>query len=157
MQARTPFPLDLLIYGHIAPNTAEQRRCSFESPGGSSAPSLVPNATATPQTANLSLVDEQASDPFVFLRVQLGDLAVSALVDSGEMCNFLAASLLPNLQDSPSFVSIVPCQLQVTLVDRGMVQAAQLAILVPEVVDDQGVIVPGMLTLEYFVLDMLPA
>ena len=117
MQAGTPFAPDLLIYGHVEPNTAEQRRCSFESPGGSSAPSLVPNATPTPQTGSLSLVDEQTSAPFMFLPVQFGDLAVSALVDSGAMHNFLTASLLPKLQDSPSFVSIVPCQLQVTLAD----------------------------------------
>ena len=38
-----------------------------------------------------------------------------------------------------------------------MVQAAQLAItLALEVVDDQGVLVPGMLALEFYVLDMLP-
>ena len=117
----------------------------------------MPNATPTPQTGSLSLVDEQTSAPFVFLPVQFGDLAVSALVDSGAMHNFLAASLLPKLRDSPSFVSIVPCQLQVTLVDGGVVQAAQLATLALEVVDDQGVIVPGMLALEFYILDMLPA
>ena len=54
-------------------------------------------------------------------------------------------------------MSIVPCQLQVTLADRDVVQAAQLAILAPEVVDDQGVIMPGMLALEFYVLDMLSA
>ena len=54
-------------------------------------------------------------------------------------------------------MSIVPCQLQVTLVDRGVVQAAQLATLALEVVDDQGMIVIGMLALEFYVLDMLPA
>ena len=52
---------------------------------------------------------------------------------------------------------IVPCQLQVTLEDGGMAQAAQLATLALEVVDDQGVIVPGMLALEFCVLDTLPA
>ena len=59
MQAGTLFAPNLLIYGHVEPNTAEQRRCSFESPGGSSAPSLVSNTTPTPQTGSLSLVDEQ--------------------------------------------------------------------------------------------------
>ena len=58
---------------------------------------------------------------------------------------------------SPSFVSIVSCQLQVTLVDGGLVQAAQLATLPLEAMDNQGVIVPGMLTLEFYILDMLPA
>ena len=38
-----------------------------------------------------------------------------------------------------------------------MVQAAQLATLALEVVDDQGVIVPGMLALEFYFLNMLPA
>ena len=73
------------------------------------------------------------------------------------MHNFFAVSLLPKLCDSPSFVLIVPCQLQVTLADRGVVQAAQLATLAPEVVDNQGVIVPGMLKLEFYILDILPA
>ena len=36
-------------------------------------------------------------------------------------------------------------------------QAARLATLALEVVDDQGVIVPGMLALEFYVLDMLSA
>ena len=54
-------------------------------------------------------------------------------------------------------MSIVPCQLQVTLVDRGVVQAAQLATLAPEVVDDQGVIVLVMPALEFYAFDMLPA
>ena len=157
MQAGTPFAPDLLMYGHVEPNTTEQCRCSFESPGGSSAPSSVPNATLTPQTGSLSLVDKHTSAPFVFLPVQFGDFAVSTLVDSGAMHSFFAASLLPKLRDLPSFVLTVPCQLQVTLVDRGVVQAAQLATLAPEVVDDQGVIVPGMLTLEFYVLDILPA
>ena len=95
------------------PNTADQCKCSFESPGGSSAPSLGAKRYSNPQTGSLSLVDEQTSAPFMFLPVLFGDLAVSALVDSGAMHNFLAASFLPELQDSPSFVSIVPCQLQV--------------------------------------------
>ena len=114
----------------------------------------MPNATPTPQTGSLSLVDEQTSAPFVFLPVQFGDLAVSALVDSGAMHNFLAASLLPKLRDSPSFV---PCQLQVTLADGVVVQALQLATLALEVVDDQGVIVPGIPTLDFYVFDMVPA
>ena len=41
--------------------------------------------------------------------------------------------------------------------DRGVVQAAQSAILAPEVGDDQGVIVPGIAVLKFYVLDMLPA
>ena len=41
-------------------------------------------------------------------------------------------------------MSIVPCQLQFTLADGGVVQAAQLAALALKVVDDQEVIVPGM-------------
>ena len=97
MQADTPFALDLLKYGHVAPNTAEQRRSSFQSPGSSSAPNLVPIATPIPQTGSLSLVDEQTSAPFMFLSVQFGDLAVSALVNSGATHNFLAASFLPKL------------------------------------------------------------
>ena len=117
----------------------------------------MPNATSTPQTSNLSLVDEQTSAPFVFLPVKFGDLAVSALVDSGAMHKFLTVSLLPKLRDSPSFLSIVPCQLQVILAEGGVVQVAQLATLAPEVVYDQGVIVPGMPALEFYVLDMLPA
>ena len=145
MQADTLFSPDLLIYGHVEPNTAEQCRCSFESPGGSSAPHSVANATPTPQTGSLSLIDAADFCSFhVFLPVQFGDLAVSTLVNSGAMHNFLAASLLPKLRDSPSFMSIVPCQLQVTLADGGVMQAAQLATLALEVVDDQGVIVPGM-------------
>ena len=97
MQADTPFTPDLLTYGHVVPNTAEQHRSSFESPGGSSTPSLVPNVTPTPQTGSLSLVNGQTSAPFVFLPVKFGDLAVSFLVNSGAMHNFLAASLLPKL------------------------------------------------------------
>ena len=41
--------------------------------------------------------------------------------------------------------------------DKNVVQAAQLATLALEMVDDQGVLVPGMPTLEFYVLDMLPA
>ena len=69
MQVDTTFATDLLIYGHVVPNTSEQCKSSFESPGGSSAPNLVPNATQTPQTGTLSLVSEQTSDPFVLLSV----------------------------------------------------------------------------------------
>ena len=112
---------------------------------------------SNPQTGNLSLVAEHISAPVVFLPMKFGDLAVSALFDSGTMHNFLTISLLPKLQNSPSFVSIVPCQLQVSLVDGGVVQAAQLATLALEVVDDQGVLVPGMPALEFYILDMLPA
>ena len=115
------------------------------------------NTTPTPQTGSLSLVNKQTSAFFVFFPVKFSDLAVSALVDSGATHNFLTAFLLPKLQDSPSFVLIVPCQLQVTLADGGVVQAAQLATLAPEVVDHQEVIVPGMPALEFYVLDMLPA
>ena len=112
MQAGTLFAHDLLMYGHVDSNTAEQRRCSFESSGGISAPSSVPNASPTPQNGSLGLVDEQTSAHFVFLPVKFGDLIVSALVDSGAMHNSLPDSCLPKLQDSPSFISIVPCQLQ---------------------------------------------
>ena len=41
--------------------------------------------------------------------------------------------------------------------DGNVVQAAQLATLALEVVDDQGVLVPGMPALEFYVLDTLPA
>ena len=84
MRAGTPFSPDLLKYGHVVPNTSEQCKSSFESPGGSSAPSLVLNAIPTPQTGSLSLVDEQTCAPFMFLSVQFSDLAVYALVDSGQ-------------------------------------------------------------------------
>ena len=117
----------------------------------------MPNATPAPWISSLSLVNEQNSALFVFLPVQFGDLAVSALVDSGAIYNFLAASLLPKLRDSPSFVTIVPCQLQVTLADGSVVQAAQLATLSLEVVDDQEVIVLGMLALDFYILDTLSA
>ena len=36
-----------------------------------------------------------------------------------------------------------------------MVQAVQLATLALEVVDNQGVLVPGMLALEFYILDIL--
>ena len=36
-------------------------------------------------------------------------------------------------------------------------QAAQLATLALEVVNDQGVIVSGMMVLEFYILNMLPA
>ena len=38
-----------------------------------------------------------------------------------------------------------------------MVQAAKLATLALEVMDDHGMIVPGMLALEFYVFDMLAA
>ena len=41
--------------------------------------------------------------------------------------------------------------------DGNLVQAAQLATLALEVVDDQEVLVPGMLALEFYVLNTLPA
>ena len=157
MQAGTPFAPDLFKYKHVVPNTAEQRRSSFESPGSGSAISSVPIACLAPQTGSLSLGDEHTSTPVVFLPVQFSDLAVSALIDSGAMHKFLVASLLLKLSDSPSFVLIVPCQLKVTLADRGVVQAAQLAKLALEVVYDQGVIVPGMPALEFYILNMLLA
>ena len=91
----------------------------------------------------------------MFLPVKFGDLAVSALLDSGATHNFIAASFLTKLQDSPSFVSIILCQVQVTLADGGVVKAAQLATLALEVVDDLGVLVPGMLALEFYILDTL--
>ena len=111
MQAGTAFATDLLTYGHVVPNTAEQLRSNFEHPGSGSAPSSVPIATLTPQSGSLGLVGEQTSAPVVLLPVQFSDLAVSALIDSRTIHNFLAASLLPKLRDSHSFVSIVPCQL----------------------------------------------
>ena len=93
----------------------------------------------------------------MFLPVKFSDLAVSALIDSGATHNFLAAYLLPKLWDKPSFISIILCQLQATLADENVVQAAQLAKLALGVVDDQGVLVPGMLALEFYILDILPA
>ena len=56
-------------------------------------------ATPTPQIGSLSLVAEKTSAPVVFLPVKFSNLAVSALIDSGAMHNFLAASLLPKLRD----------------------------------------------------------
>ena len=97
MQADTSFATDLLIYGHVAPKSADQCKCSFGYPGGSNAPNLVPNVTQTHQSSSLSLVADQTSAPVVFLPVKFGDLAVSALLDSGAMHNFLIASLLPKL------------------------------------------------------------
>ena len=47
--------------------------------------------------------------------------------------------------------------MQVTLVDENVVQAAQLVILALEVVNNQGVLVPGILVLEFYVLYILPA
>ena len=99
MQVDTTFAIDLLTYRHVVPKSADQCKCSFEYPGGSSAPNLVPNATQTPQTGSLSLVTEQTSALVVFLPAKFGDLAVFALVDSRAMHNFLAASLLPKLRD----------------------------------------------------------
>ena len=121
MQKSTPFAPDPLIYRHVEPTTAEQHGCSFESLGGSNAPNSVPNATPTPQTGSLSLVDEQISSPFMCLPVQFGDLAVSAMVDAGETHNFLTTSFLLKLQDSPSFLLLIPCQFQVKLADGGVV------------------------------------
>ena len=57
----------------------------------------MPIATPTPQIGSLGLVGEQTSAPVVFLPVKFGDLAVSALIDSGATHNFLAVSLLPKL------------------------------------------------------------
>ena len=49
------------------------------------------------------------------------------------------------------------CQLQITLADGNVVQAAQLVNKALEVVNDQGVLVPGILALEFYILDILPA
>ena len=97
MQANTTFATYLPTYGHVAPKSAEQRRSNFKYFGSGSAPSLVPIATPTPQIGSLGLVSGQISAPVVFLPVKFGDLAVSALLDSGATYNFLAASLLPKL------------------------------------------------------------
>ena len=99
MMADTTFATDLLTYGHVVPKSADQLKCSFGYPWGSNAPNLVPNITQTHQTGSLSLVAEQTSAPVVFFPVKFGDLAVSALLDSGAMHNFLANSLLPKLKD----------------------------------------------------------
>ena len=85
--------------GMLCPNLQISTRSNFERSGSSSAPSLVPIATPTPQIGSLGLVGEQISAPVVFLPVKFGDLAVSALIDSGATHNFLAASLLPKLRD----------------------------------------------------------
>ena len=98
MQADITFATDLPIYGHIVPKTAEQRRRKLEHSGSGSVPNWVPIATPTPQIGSLGLVGEQTS-ALVFLPVKFGDLAVFALVDSGATSNFLAASLLPKLQN----------------------------------------------------------
>ena len=58
MQANTTFATDLLTFGHVAPKSVDQHKCIFESFGGSNAPTLVSNATPTPQTGSLSLVSE---------------------------------------------------------------------------------------------------
>ena len=81
------------------PKSADQPKCSFGCPGGSNAPNLVPNITKTTQTGISSLVADRTSAPVVFFPVKFGDLAVSALIDSGAMHDFLAASLLPKLRD----------------------------------------------------------
>ena len=99
MQADTTFATDLLTYGHVVPNLKIMQVHFWMSSGGSNAPNLVPNATPTPQTGSLSLVAEQTSAPVVFLTVEFGDLAVSALIDSRAMHDFLADSLLPKLRD----------------------------------------------------------
>ena len=69
--------------GMLRPNLQISASAVLSLPGGSSAPNLVPNATQTPQTGSLSLVAEQTSAPVVFFPVKFGDLAVSALIDSG--------------------------------------------------------------------------
>ena len=99
MQADTTFEIDLPTYGHVVPKTAEQHRSKLQHSGIGSAPSWVPIATPTPQIGSLGLVSEETSAPVVFLPVKFGDLAVSALIDSGATHNFLAASLLPKLKD----------------------------------------------------------
>ena len=58
MQADTTFATDLLTFGHVAPKSADQPKCSFGCPGGSNVPNLVPNVTQTTQTGSLSLVSE---------------------------------------------------------------------------------------------------
>ena len=99
MLADTTFATDLPIYEYVAPKSAEQRRSNFEHSGSSNAPSLVPIATPSPQIVSLGLVGEQTSALVVFLPVEFGDLAVSALLDSGATHNFLAASFIPKLRD----------------------------------------------------------
>ena len=99
MQADTTFATDLPIYGYVMPRSAKQRRSNFEHSGSGSAPILVPIATPTPQIGSLGLVGEQSSASVVFLPVEFSDLAVSELIDSGAMHNFLAAFLPPKLRD----------------------------------------------------------
>ena len=109
MQADTIFATDLLTFGHVVPKSSDHPKCIFEHSGSGDAPSSVPIATPTPHTGSLSLVDEHNSALFVFLPVKFDDLAVSAMVDYGAIYNLLATTLLPKLQDSSSFVPIVPC------------------------------------------------
>ena len=99
MQADTTFSTDLLTFGYVMPKSGDHPKCIFESYGGSKAPTLMPNATPTPQTGSLSLISEETSAPVVFLPVKFSDLAASALIDSGAMHNFLADSFLSKLPD----------------------------------------------------------
>ena len=99
MHVDTTFATDLYTFGHVAPKSADQPKCSFGCHGGSNAPNLVPNITQTTQTGSLSLVADQNSALVVFLPVKFGDLAASAVIDSGATHKFLAASLLPKLRD----------------------------------------------------------
>ena len=117
----------------------------------------MPNTVATDKPATLSSIDEQTSAPFVPLPVKFGEHAVSALVDSRATHNFIAASLFQKLQFLPAFVFAAPCQLQVYLVDEGVVQAGQLATLALTAIDDQGALVPGMPALQLHVLDAPPS
>ena len=59
----------------------------------------MPIATPNPQIGSLGLVNQQISALVVFLPIKFGDLAVSTLLDSGAIHNFLAASLFPKLQN----------------------------------------------------------
>ena len=74
MQAENTFATDLLIFGHVAPKSADQPKCSFGCPGGSNAPNLVPNVTQTTRTSSLSLFADQTSAPVMFLPVKFSDL-----------------------------------------------------------------------------------
>ena len=56
MQADTTSATDLPTFGHVAPKSADQPKCSFGCPGGSNAPNFVPNATQNMQASNLRLV-----------------------------------------------------------------------------------------------------
>ena len=58
MQADTICAADLPTFGHIAPKSADQPKCSFGCPGGSNARNLVPNITQTTLTGSLSLAAE---------------------------------------------------------------------------------------------------